>query len=213
MRTPLGVLEMNLEVLEAKYHDSKPLKRSQAAMKNLISIYDEMEYSLKKEYVTYVRENVNLSHNLQYRIDFFTVFTKLRNIKLDIKIQDNLVVLMNRIELCRFIDNNLSNAIKYSNDGTTISVILKLYDKKNADLKFISYGKPIKNANKIFGRNIRESICCSIKGSGVGLSIVKEICEKYDINIKVESTEDGKNTFEYILPLNDNQHTSPIQQK
>ena len=57
---------------------------------------------------------------------------------------------MSKIELNRLVDNNISNAIKYSNIGSTISIILK-----DNILEFHSKGAKIENPKGIF-KNIKE---------------------------------------------------------
>ncbi|MEA3498818.1 MAG: hypothetical protein U9R16_07160, partial [Campylobacterota bacterium] len=61
-------------------------------------------------------------------------------------------------------------------------------------LEFKTFGKPIVDTDKIFDKNYREDE--SKRGLGLGLNMVKGICEKYDINYEV-SYEDGQNIFRY----------------
>lgn len=198
--TPMGVLQMNLDTLQNSITNSKALLRSQASLKSLISIYQSMEYSLKKEYVTYVKEDIDLSDFIENRLDFFAVFAELKNLSFDLHIQKGLHVEMNRIELERLIDNNLSNAIKYSLDESTIVVDLYMQDRGEIILRFQNHGKYIQNIDKIFERYYRD-FNFSVKGSGIGLHIVRQICNKYDINVDVSSSKEGITTFIYKLHL------------
>lgn len=198
--TPMGVLQINLDTLEQSIPESKVLKRSQAALKSLISIYESMEYSLKREYVTYTKEQINLSEYLLTRIDFFSIFADLRGLSLTLSVEPNLHVRMNRIELQRLIDNNLSNAIKYADDASAIVIKLTLLEEHLAELAFESQGNPISDVEKIFERNYRD-FNFSVKGSGIGLHIVKQICDKYHIGVSVTSTMEGHNRFAYRLML------------
>ena len=61
-------------------------------------------------------------------------------------------------------------------------------------LSFKTYGKPIKNKEKVFEKNYRENE--AKRGLGLGLNMVKGICEKYDISYDV-AYEDGQNIFTY----------------
>jgi signal transduction histidine kinase len=94
------------------------------------------------------------------------------------------------------VDNNISNAIKYSSVASTIKIILE-----DCVLKFISNGEKIKDTNIIFKRYVRENI--SLGGHGIGLSIVKDICDKYKIKIDVTSQE-NHNIFSYRLNCHTN---------
>jgi len=104
--------------------------------------------------------------------------------------------MINRVELQRIIDNTLSNAIKYSNKKTLIKVILQ---KSNEKIVFSvsDEGVGIKDTKKIFERYNRED---TVKGGfGIGLSIVKYICLKHNIEIQVETQKDKGSTFTYIF--------------
>ena len=80
--------------------------------------------------------------------------------------------------------------------ASTIKTILE-----DCVLKFISNGEKITDTNIIFKRYVRENI--SLGGHGIGLSIVKDICDKYKIKIDVTSQE-NHNIFSYRLNCHTN---------
>ena len=61
-------------------------------------------------------------------------------------------------------------------------------------LEFKTYGKPIKDTSKLFEKNYRENE--SKRGLGLGLNMVKGICEKYGISYEI-TYKDGQNIFTY----------------
>ena len=68
-------------------------------------------------------------------------------------------------------------------------------------LEFKSYSQSIKNKEKLFEKNYREDE--SKRGLGLGLNMVKLICEKY--NIEYELTYiDGQNNFRYTFKVANN---------
>ena len=103
---------------------------------------------------------------------------------------------MNDTELERLIDNNLSNAIKHSYDKSEIEIVL---EKNHSEiiLKIISKGRGIIDNSKIFDKNYTESYHAK-RNLGLGLNMVKSICEKNHVNYSVHS-EDEKNIFTYCF--------------
>jgi two-component system OmpR family sensor kinase len=51
IRTPLGVIQINLDFLENTMENSMPLKRAQGGVRNLTSVYEGIEYSIKHKKV------------------------------------------------------------------------------------------------------------------------------------------------------------------
>jgi len=128
-------------------------------------------------------------------IDFFKEISLVNNKAIIFQIDKNIVVFINDIELERLIDNNITNAIKHGAKNGDIKIDLKII-KTEIILNIISPGKPIINADDIFKKNYRESN--SEKGMGLGLHIVKKICDKN--NILHEISNDGTNNiFTYIF--------------
>ncbi len=196
IRTPLGVLQINLEFLENTLKDSMALKRAQGGLNNLTSVYESIEFCIKHKKVSFPKENIDISHFLKARIDFFKVLADIKGIKLDTSIKENIFMHISRTEIQRLIDNNLSNALKYSKENTTIEIQLML-NKNDIILVFTNEGQKIPNFNKLFQQFYRGDNINS--GFGLGLDIMMHICTQYNIEIGVKS-EKGKNSFLYKIP-------------
>ena len=197
IRTPLGVIQINLDFLENTMESSMPLKRAQGGLRNLSSVYESLEYSIKNRKVNYKKETINFTQFLKNRIDFFHVLAEIKYIDINSIIEPNINISISRVELQRLIDNNLSNAIKYSKENTQINI--SLYIENNLiHMKFSNFGDIIKHPEKIFNRYYRGD---DIKGGfGLGLNIVQYICSIYNIFINVNSKEDGETIFLYKFP-------------
>lgn len=196
IRTPLGVLQINLEFLENTLKDSMALKRAQGGLNNLTSVYETIEYYIKHKKIKYAKEDINISHFLENRLQFFNVLADIKYINIETSIENRVFMSISRAELQRLIDNNLSNAIKYSKEHTKIEI--KLYTTKDKIiLEFSNEGDEIEDTEKIFQRYYRGN---DIKGGfGLGLDIIKHICTIYHIKIDVKSA-DKKITFSYQIP-------------
>ncbi len=196
IRTPLGVLQINLEFLENVMEDSKALKRARGGLNNLTNVYETIEYHIKYKRIKFPREKINLSEFLKNRLDFFKILAEIKEIKLETSIENNIYMQISRMELQRLIDNNLSNAIKYSKENTIIEVKLQIIEE-SIILIFTNQGEQIPDVDNIFKRYYRGN---DIKGGfGLGLDIVKYICNLYNIKIAVKS-DGNKNSFLYKIP-------------
>ncbi|RXJ69275.1 two-component sensor histidine kinase [Halarcobacter ebronensis] len=197
LKTPLGILQLNLELLEEKNSDLIEVKRSLNAVKNLQLTYEDIEYLMKQKRVSYTKENIDFTLFLRHRVEIFKSLAQAKSIKLNENIEENIKISINRIELQRVIDNTISNAIKYSNESSKINITLKKDSDYKAVLSIEDFGKGIKDKNKIFERYHREE---EIKGGfGIGLNIVKHICKKNSIKIEVTSQLDIGSTFTYYF--------------
>lgn len=192
IKTPLSILMLNSQLRNKTFGEDKYSKKIEGALKTLESSYDDMSFLHTRNKVNYLVEHLNLKNILINRIKYFHVIANTQNRKIQLEIFNNLFIESSEIELNRLIDNNLSNAIKYSNIGSSIKVILN-----NNILEFHSVGNPIKNGTNIFKKYSRENE--SLGGLGLGLSIVKDICEKYNISIVVASKKNNINIFSYTF--------------
>lgn len=189
IKTPLSIISLNNQLRVKKFGEDDFSKEIDSAIKILTNSYDDMTFLMTNKSVTYKIELIDLVIFVNERIDYFRDIA--HNYGRDIRYSSNsdCVVNISNIELTRLIDNNLSNAIKYSDLHSTIIVTVT----KNS-LSFKTLGQPIEDSKKIFEKYMREYD--SNGGFGLGLSIVKDITQKYKIGITVES-ESRENIFSY----------------
>lgn len=98
--------------------------------------------------------------------------------------------------------NLLSNAIKYSPDSPLIEV-RGWGDGDNALISITDQGLGIAadDLPHMFGRYFRAKTAEGIKGTGIGLSVVKEFVQLHGGSIGVDSLEDEGSTFTVRLPI------------
>ncbi|WP_418179182.1 sensor histidine kinase [Aliarcobacter lanthieri] len=189
IKTPLSIINLNIQLRNKNLGEDKYSKKIEGAVKTLKNSYEDIAFLHTKNKIDYKIEKLNLSKILKDRVNYFEIIAKTQFRQFNLEIIEDYDTFMSEIELIRLIDNNLSNAIKYSTKNSTINISLK-----NKTLEFQSFGNTIRNCKKIFHRFTRENE--SSGGHGLGLSIVKDICDKYKIDINVNS-KDGINIFSY----------------
>ena len=105
--------------------------------------------------------------------------------------------------LRQVIDNLLTNAIKYSPAGGTITVGGR-YTKSNVTLFVRDEGVGIAEADMphIFERfyRVEGALTRKTKGTGLGLYLVKAIVDAHHGAVHVKSTVGGGSTFYFTLP-------------
>ena len=198
IRTPLTNIMMNSEMIERNLKDdtlSNFTDQINASINMLTNSYEDLAYILSYDSIEYEPATISLTHLLTERVKFFQTISKVNLKSLQAKIEEDVVVTINPIECERLIDNNIANAIKYATPNKPITITLTK-EKTGIVLEFGSFGSEITNKEMLFEKNYREN--GSKRGLGLGLNMVKIICEKYDISYKLSYNE-GRNIFSYTL--------------
>ncbi len=198
INTPLSIININIDLFNKKFESNKYTNRVKAATKVLSNIYNDMDYLIKHDRVHYDKKKINMCHMLKERIDYFTEIALMKNINIVSDIQSDIQININPKQLQTLIDNNISNAIKYSYEENIININLYTKDKQYY-LEFTDYGIGIKDIDKIFTRYYREER--QTGGFGIGLNIVKTIIDENNITLDIKSEPKKGSTFIYIFPM------------
>jgi signal transduction histidine kinase len=209
-RTPLTTISSSTEMLERYRHrwdDDKQVKhfrRIQASIQHMTALVNDVLFINKAEFeklefqpapldlVTFFHEIVDeLQSTLsdKHRLTF-TSLGNCRECNFDAKL------------LRQILSNLISNAIKYSPKGGTVSLQLTCEDKKVIfSCADEGIGIPPEDERKLFDSFSRASNVGMIGGTGLGLSIVKKCVELHSGEIAVESEVGVGTTFTVSLPI------------
>ena len=160
------------------------------------TIFDDLRYMVKKERIDYPASTIDLGAFLEGRIAFFESVMEANRLQVNAQISRSIPVCLNEEELRRVVDNNLSNAIKYAYPDSTVDIELAVR-AQTARLCFTTRSNPIDRPEKVFEPFYREAE--ELGGFGLGLHLVKSICNKYGIETAILS-EEGVTTFTYSIP-------------
>lgn len=193
VNTPLSVMITHIDLFRMRYGENGYMDKIEAAATMLHNIYNDLSYLVKKDRVPYPERMIELGEFVGRRIDFFADVARAGDIAFDVSLQPNLSVKFNEIKLQRIIDNNLSNAVKYAYAGTQAVISVEACgDKVIFSVKTRS--KKIEDVSKIFEAYYREGRLG--QGFGLGLNLVKSICEEMGVAASVQS-DDLYTTFSY----------------
>lgn len=200
INTPLAIININVDLYGRKYEANKYMQRIKASAKVLSNIYNDMEYLIKHDKIEYERENIDVKKFLNERIEYFSEVASMKNITIKSQLQEEIVISMNPKQFQRVVDNNISNAIKYSYEQSVIEIEMRLSEEGACLLSFKDHGIGIADVEKIFQRYYRENR--QTGGFGIGLNIVGSIIKKENISVNVESALKKGTTFTYKFPKN-----------
>ena len=212
LKTPLSLLSLFSEILELgrvkndeKKNEYYRILRHESLRLNKV-IDNILDFSKieagRKTYdfadgdMAEVIENVLSSYRYQITNSGFEVQT---NIQRDLP-----PVLIDRGAMAQAISNLVDNAIKYSREVKQLSITT---ERRGSDLSIEiadrGIGIPPAEQAKVFEKFYRvgNGLVHDVKGSGLGLSLVKHIVEAHQGSISVESEVGKGSRFTILLPL------------
>ncbi len=160
----------------------------------------EADTKLEKQYL-------DISSTIEKTLVGLKVLADEKKMKIFLTKQDELpLVLYNEETIERVINNLVTNAIKYSPEKSKIEITVGLTADHNyvkVSVKDHGIGIAPELLDRIFDRFYRvENTTHTIKGTGLGLHLVKTAIEKqHNGKVFVESEPNKGSTFSFILPL------------
>ena len=126
-----------------------------------------------------------------------------KNINIDLEIEPAIII-ANKEKITEVVNNLVDNAIKYTDDGGNVKIALK-NNGENAIFTVKDNGCGIENKylNRIFERffRVKNEKYLKVQGTGLGLTIVKNICAHYNADIYIESEKDKGTEVSVVFSL------------
>jgi len=186
-----GIITSEEELKDANERTLKEARRMKGIVKYML------ENSRNLDVISVSEHNIKKYVNIVLDSLYFEIKEQKLNVVTHL---DDLIVKINHDDLDKLIRNIITNAIKYNKVGGTLEVVV---DNKEKAFIVIDTGIGIKQSevDKVFerfymvdkGRN-REN-----DSSGIGLSIVKNICNYYNLKIEVTSEINKGSVFKIIF--------------
>lgn len=201
LKTPLTVISANADVLSGEIGENKWLNyiKSQTDRMNLL-VNDLLNLTrLENNTSNFICTDFSLSQAVTNTALPFECRAFETNKKFIVDVEDGLMVNGSEQHIKQMTAIFIDNALKYSNDGGMVRVILK----KQGDKKILSIyntGSGIKDneKDKIFERFYRSDDSRTRQttgGYGLGLSIAKSIIDKHRFKISVDNVEGKSISF------------------
>jgi len=208
LKTPVGALSLLSEALEDET-DIEEFRRLTASMQRetlrLGRIIDDLlDLSRIEAEESPVREPVPAHLVVEDAVERVRTLADHQRIGLDVVAVDpSLTVLGDRRQLVNALDNLLENAVKYSDEGSTVRVSATADDGLLAiAVEDHGIGIPTRDLERVFERLYRvdRARARDTGGTGLGLSIVRHVAHNHGGDVRVTSQEGRGSTFTLVLP-------------
>lgn len=210
-RTPLTLIKGPIEQLEQfpegklSVSNVKMIRRNANRLLNLVNqLLDLSKLETKKLQLETTEGNVYKC--LRAAASSFSSHAAQRNMDYQIKIPSNEILWasFDRDKLEKIVYNLLSNAFKFTENGTTVSIYVKFLENQlKIDVIDTGSGIPPNKLPYIFDRffQVDDSFTKEKEGTGVGLALTKELIELMEGTIHVESEYKKGSVFKVDLPF------------
>lgn len=218
LRTPLNSILGFSDVLQTADNLSEKQKRYVTNIltsgRNLLTLINDVLDLAKIESGKMELHLVefSLADVIERQVAAMTLMAEKKNIELTWHVDPQVPVLFQDLgKLQQILNNLLSNAVKFTPDGGRVRVKASLRDEQHfqVDVEDTGVGIPLEEQERIFekfrqGRlqpGQEDALTRQFEGSGLGLSIVKELCKLLSGEVSLVSEFGKGSTFTVTLPL------------
>lgn len=212
LRSPLSSIIGTAKYLKENFHKMKPdlvQEMLDLLHKTSTDELDMLDYLVEWARIKYASDvfsptKIQLVQYIEKVFDTFNETASINAINLHHEIKENTTVFADGKMLISIIQNIVSNAIKHTENGGTITVSAKIKeDKIIVQVKDTGIGMSKAIIDKLFTPQMKtlSETRKKNKGAGIGLLLVKGFLEKNDGEIWVESIEGEGSSFYFTLPI------------
>jgi two-component system, OmpR family, sensor histidine kinase MprB len=200
LRTPLTSLRTNLELLE-RGQPTDPVERQQllgdlvTQMERMTTLVGDLIEVAREEETPMPFEELQLEEIVHEVVDDMSF--RYPKVHFNVTSSPSSITGV-KVRVARAITNLLDNAAKYSPPGATVDVAVA-----NGEISVRDHGPGIaaEDATRVFDRFWRSNDARHLPGSGLGLSIVKDVAESHGGSVTLERPIDGGGGARFRLRL------------
>lgn len=169
------------------------------------NIQDAGRYDPETGFYDVSRAHLDLGDMVNRIVDNHLVPAEKQELKVSVQVEDDVPIInVDTHMLERAVTNLVDNAIKYTPNGGSVTVTVQRHgDQVVIAVKDSGLGISPENQKLLFQRHVRipRQEHKRIKGTGLGLFIVRSVAQKHGGDAWVESVEGEGSTFKIMLPL------------
>ncbi|MFH5884363.1 response regulator [Halalkalibaculum sp. DA3122] len=160
----------------------------------------------KKSISELATEEVNLKQVIKDAVELHQPTALTKNIKFKLNAEQPVDMKLDRQKMSQVVGNLVSNALKFTPEGGTVSIELSEKRDENEVEILVSdtgMGIPKEEIKKLLGNNGQKTVRLGTRGetgSGIGLDIIQQFTELHGGKVLIESDEGEGTTFIIRLP-------------
>jgi PAS domain S-box-containing protein len=212
LRSPLAAMILSANYLKDYYHNMKPddvQEMLDILHKSAMDELDMLDYLVEWARIKYASDvfspsKIKLTEYIKKVFETLNETASINTINLHHEIEADTSVFADGKMLISIIQNIVSNAIKHTEKGGTITVSAKSKDDKIiVRVKDTGVGMSKEIMKNLFAPKLKylSEARKKNKGAGIGLLLVKGFLEKNGGEIWVESIEGEGSSFYFTLPI------------
>lgn len=199
LKTPLAIISSNTELLAIENGKSKWIGNIHKQINRLTDLIASLiEFSKAEEKESLVKSKFSLTELIQDRVEDFEELAIFNSKEIEVKIREKVYYNGEYESISQVIDILLDNAIKYSDEES--SILVELSSNRGVPKLIINNkSKPTKQGDLdiVFDRFYREEHSReNNQGYGLGLSLAKLIIDRHGAKVKAYAAKDGEFTIE-----------------
>ncbi len=182
LNLPISTIRSNVQMLLKTLDDSKAQRRIQRIEQAALMLqerYNELEYMIKRETQTNIKEWCRVDKLVQERVAFLETLYPGFSFELHLEM---LQVYTDVRGLSKVIDNLIDNGVKYSDKSKKIIITIK---DKSLYIKDFGIGMDEIELIHIFDNYYQSNT--QVQGFGIGLAMVKRFCDTHHIVLRFDS--------------------------
>lgn len=205
LKTPLTIIKAGSETLLRKERSIDEYKVFIADLleetDRLSNLSNDLLY-LSNDNFKIKNDSINVSEIIKKYSANIKAYSDNKKIDIKLDIEDNIELSFNQGDFVRLFLNLLKNAIDYSNDSAQVFVMLaKKHKSVHLEIKDTGIGIAEDKLNLILEPFYKiDDSRSTHSGNGLGLSIVKEIVDKYNGTVSFESALGQGTTVRVSFP-------------
>lgn len=191
LKTPLTIANSSIDLALKTQEYAKYLHNAKTSLMRVNTLVDSLLMLARIDKYALSKDTISLKKAVDQVLESFQPQLTSDRITVDFTCNDSCSIHGDRDLLLVILSNLISNAIKFNKQGGNIRI-----EMNNKSLSVTNTGKgiPADRLEQVFDRFYKTDASRSQKGHGIGLSVVKKICDLHGWRIQAQSSQ-GETTF------------------